>query len=280
MDVTAIPDDSTSPGVSSRLIEQVEKCFYYNARCIGNCVYMGLINDQDHWYPEQFCDFLFQSAGMLSDILAELLETEGGRKARWLYPDDFWQVFQQEPSKDYRQYIVDVGKSAFFREAGSIGSYGRYPGAYLRTTDMAINRCLSLLRVAIEEKAEDVVSLMLDDMGYMMGIASHYLLVQLFLRRMHRPNDVIFVPNKYLDPDDSTNRTMLHLYDQDINESSMLLYVPDQLHTIWIQDDSGTVATGRVNFAGIEGTNFKVSDQRIPQYFDIIAKNFVKGISY
>ena len=265
---------------SPRLVDQIEKCFYFNARCIGNCVFIGLVNDQDQWYPEQFCDFLFRSAGMLSEDLAKLLETAGGQKARWLYPDDFWQVFQQEPSQDYNQYIVDVGKSAFFKEAGRIGAYDRYPGAYLRTTDMAINRCLTLLRVAMEENAEDVTSLLLDDMGYMLGIASHYLLIQLFLRRMHRTNDSVFIPDKYLDPDDSANRTTLRLYDQDINEATRMVYVPDQLHAMWIQDDMGAIATGHVEFMGMQGTILRVTDQQVPKYFDTIAKNFVKGIAY
>ncbi len=279
-DELATSDSRDSVVASSRLVGQIEKCFYYNARCIGNCVFMGLINDQDHWYPEQFCDFLFSSAGMLSEDLAKLLETAGGQKARWIYPDDFWQMFQQEPSKDYNQYIVDVGKSAFFKEAGRIGAYDRYPGAYLRTTEMAINRCLTLLKVAMEENAEDVISLLLDDMGYMLGIASHYTLIQVFLRRMHRPDDFVFIPNKYLDPDDNANRTTLRFYDQDINEAAKMVYVPEQLRAMWIQDDMGTIATGPVEYMGMRGTILRVADQRVPKYFDTIAKNFVKGIAY
>ncbi|MBR3225675.1 MAG: hypothetical protein IKF78_10190 [Atopobiaceae bacterium] len=262
------------------LTEYVEKCFYYNARCLGNCVFIGLVNDQDKWYPEQFCDFLFSSAGYLSEDLAKLLETRSGKGARWLYPDDFEQIFQQEPSSDYRQYIVDVGKYAFYKETGGVGSYERYPGAYLRTTDMAVNTCLSLLRVASEEKAEDIETLMLKDKGYLMGLASHYLLIQLFLRRMHRPNDVVFLPDKRLDSNDTSNRTMLRNYDQSIDDSTRMIYVPEQLHPMWIQDDAGTIATGHLEFMGTTGMMLRVSDQQVPQYFDTIVKNFVSGITY
>lgn len=274
--------EQKNPGAnpSENLVNHIEQCFHWNARCLGACVTIAQFHEAAGDYPTGFCDFLLSSSGMLADHLEKLLQTEGGRNASRLVPNDFNRICRFQPSLEYQQYIVDMGMYAMIQSTGGKRGFQLDNAVLKRTAEMAIAECLSLLKVAMEEHADDVVSFMLDGRSYLLGLASHYLLLQYFLMYITYADSVVFIPDKYLDANDKSTHTLLRHYDYDVNDSSTFVPVPEQLSLTTLVDPDGSIATGHLEFGGVAGMMCRTGDNETPKYFNKLAELFVGGISY
>lgn len=265
---------------AEKLTKHIEQCFHWNARCLGACVGIAQFHEAAGDYPNGFCDFLLSSSGMLAGHLEKLLQVKGASGASWLVPNDFDSVCRFQPSLEYQQYICDMGTYAMIQSTGGKRGFKLDAAVLKRTTEMAIAECLSLLKVAMEVHADDIVSFMLDGRSYLLGLSSHYLLLQYFLMYITYTDSVIFIPDKYLDPNDKSNQTLLRHFDYDVNDSSTFVPVPAQLSLQTIVDQDGSIATGHLEFGGTTGMMCRTGDSVTPKYFNKLVDVFIRGIAY
>ena len=134
--------------------------------------------------------------------------------------------------------------------------------------------------MAKEQKADDIVSIMLDDPSYLLALADYYVLLQANLMHMRHTNSVVFIPDERLDPDNESNRTSLRYYDRLITDSTRIISIPEALTLIFIENENGRTATGRTTMGGMRGTLYRTDDPETQEYLDGVAFCFVKGIDY
>ena len=268
---------------SQNLITHVEQCFHMNARCIGSCAVVGMSLDSAGRMPG-FTSFLGEMSSILSGSLDRLMKTESGKRAAWLVPNNYSQYVSHQPTLTTPTYYLDMGLYALTDTNGGRPNHS-IDGMFNcldKTASAAIASSLALLRVAMEESANDITDMMLKDPSYMLALSAYYLYLQVNVNHIYNANSVVFLPDTSVNPGKSDDFELRH-YDYG-GMGHRMVPIPSALKLMFVENRDGRVALGHGHLGGSNGpTGYYCStgnDPNAPQLIEKIADNFVKGIHY
>ena len=267
---------------SHNLISRVEQCFHMNARCIGSSAVVGMSFDNAGMMPG-FTSFLDEMSSLLAPSLERLMKTEAGKRADWLVPDNYSQYVSHQPTLTSPTYYLDMGLYALTDTNGGHPNHsvdGMF-NCLQKTASAAIASSLALLRVAMEEDADDITDIMLKDPSYMLALSAYYLYLQVNVDHIYNANGVAFLPDTSVNPGKKDGFSLC-AYEYDMG--TRMVMTPIALSPMFLDNSDGRIALGHGYFGGANGQpGYFIStgnDPTGPQLLEQIADNFVKGIHY
>ena len=286
--------DSPAPSFEPReapennLVDHIERYVYQSARHIGfsNLLANTLADNRES--PE-LADCLGQLISDLHPDIERLLETEGGRNADLVVPSHFSRFFDLVPASE--EYIPYMGflalREAAERKAWQPLDWADLADLHLNLSRMAIAEALALLKVAFEQEAFDVVSVMLGKPSCMANLAINHLDTIIEFHRFLNPNLVVFFKDSILKAETLTPIALKDLdYDADRNLAAVRSFPMLTLLFVEVANVDRSFSSGSMtlrdkdSFEPMPGMVYRTDDPCVPRIISDMANDFARSICY